>query len=326
MLSRVADSVYWMSRYMERAENVARFVDVNLHLMLDAVDAAPNQWEPLIAITADTNLFKSRYGAATRENVLRYLTFDPEYPNSIVSCLRASRENARSVREIISSEMWEQVNTAYLYVTEAARHPEHLTESPHEFFAAVKKFSHTFVGTTYLTMTHNEAWHFCRLGRLLERADKTSRIVDVKYFFLLRDPAAVGSTYDEIQWAALLKSASAFEMYRKRFGRIVPANVVDFLLFDRKFPRSVRYCLVKAERSLHAVTGTTMGAFTTPPEQLLGRLRSDIEFGDVQMAIRKGLHDYIDRLQLRLNEVGMGIYDTFFAPQPLDDDGRERDD
>ncbi|MFO0661624.1 MAG: alpha-E domain-containing protein [Polyangiaceae bacterium] len=318
MLSRVADAVFWMSRYMERAENVARFIDVNLHLALDAIDTGNAHWEPLVAITGDNSFFRSRYGVPSRENVIKFLTLDPDYGNSIRTCLRMARENARSVREIISSEMWEQVNTAYLTIQEAARTPDRIMENPHDFFTSVKKASQLFVGITYLTMTHNEAWHFGRLGRLLERADKTSRIVDVKYFILLRDPADVGSTFDEVQWAALLKSASGFEMYRKRFGRIVPANVVDFLLFDRKFPRSVRYCLVKAERSLHAITGSTPGAFTNPAEQLLGRLRSDIEFGDVHEAIHSGLHDYIDRFQLRINEVGGAIHDTFFAMHPIE--------
>src|SRR5262249_47143954 len=145
-----------------------------------------------------------------------------ENPNSILSCVRAARENARSVREIISSEMWEQVNEFYLMVNSAAA--VGAMTDPQELFASVKMSSHQFAGVTDATMTHGEGWHFFRLGRRLERADKTSRILDVKYFLLLPTADDVGTTFDDIQWAAVLRSASAFEMYRKCHGRISPAR------------------------------------------------------------------------------------------------------
>src|SRR5262249_23727385 len=153
--------------------------------------------------------------------------------------------------EIISSEMWQTLNTTYHMVSEAAR--ARTMDSPHAFYSAVKESAAAFIGTTYVTMSHNEAWHFGRLGRLLERADKTSRILDVKSFLVA--PTDVPMAYDEAQSAALLKSASAFEMYRKRHGLIHAEKVVDFLLLERKFPRSVLYCLTKARRSLAAITG-----------------------------------------------------------------------
>jgi uncharacterized alpha-E superfamily protein len=184
MLSRVADSVYWMSRYIERAENVARFVDVNLQLMLDLAGDTVEQWRPLVDTTGDRLVFVERYGQATRSNVVDFLTRDTQYPNSIMSCLHLARENARSVREVISSEMWEQVNKFFLMVRQAAS-GGHIQDDPHAFFAEVKDASHLFAGITDATMSHNEGWHFSRLGRLLERADKTSRILDVKYFILL---------------------------------------------------------------------------------------------------------------------------------------------
>ena len=179
MLSRVAESVYWMSRYIERAENVARFVDVNIQLMLDAPEGRDQQWAPLVAITGDQTEFGKRYGVATESNVIQFLTFDAEYPNSILSCLRAARENARSVREIISSEMWLQLNRLYLMVNSASQESGGLNEHE-DFYDEVKQSSHLFTGTTDATMTQGEAWHFSRLGRMLERADKTSRILDVK--------------------------------------------------------------------------------------------------------------------------------------------------
>ena len=209
MLSRVADSIYWMSRYVERAENVARFIEVNLQLMLDAPDGQDQQWQPLVNITGDHEDFAKRCGAPTQPNVIEFLAFDPVNPNSILSCLRAARENARTVREIISSEMWLQLNKFYLMVNSAAENPKALSLLQ-EFFSEVKNASHLFTGKAAATMTHGEAWHFARLGRALERADKTSRILDVKYFILLRSVEDVGTPFDDIQWAALLRSASAF--------------------------------------------------------------------------------------------------------------------
>ena len=184
MLSRVANSIYWLSRYMERAENVARFIDVNLQMMLDLPTGSREQWHPLISISGDDAAFASHYPMPSRENVIKFLALDSENPNSIISCLRGARENARTIREAISSEMWEQVNTSYLTVIAAASDPL-LIHSPYSFFNEVKKASQLFDGITDATMLHEESWHFYRMGRLLERADKTSRLLDVKYYILL---------------------------------------------------------------------------------------------------------------------------------------------
>src|ERR1700736_3689781 len=269
MLARVDDSIYWMSRYVERAENVARFIEVNLNLMLDLPVGSAQQWQPLVDTTGDAAEFAKRYGTATQHDVIDFLTFDQENVNSIHSCLRAARENARSVREIISSEMWEQLNEFYLMLNSAAADAGSRTD-PQDLFASVKQAGHLFTGVTDATMTHNEGWHFCRLGRILERADKTSRILDVKYFLLLPTAADVGTTSDDIQWAAVLRSASAFEMYRKCYSRISPDRVVEFLLLDGEFPRAIRYCVSRADRSLHAVTGTPIGTFACASEQRMG--------------------------------------------------------
>jgi uncharacterized alpha-E superfamily protein len=314
MLSRVADSIYWMSRYVERAENVARFIDVNLQLMLDAPSGEDQQWEPLVNTTGDREAFTKRYGDATQQNVIHFLTFDADNPNSILSCVRSARENARTVREIISSEMWLQLNKFYLMVTAAT---ENLSApaNPHEFFTEVKLANHLFNGIAAATMTHGEPWHFFHMARMLERADKTSRILDVKYFILLRSVQDVGTPFDDIQWAAVLRSASAFEMYRKRHGRISPKAVVEFLLLDREFPRAIHFCLLVARDSLHAISGTPAGTFHHAPEKSLGQLCSDLSFLSVDEIINSGLHEYLDNLQARMNQVAGGIYETFFAPK-----------
>lgn len=310
MLARVAESIYWMSRYVERAENVARFIEVNLNLMLDLPVGAAQQWQPLVATTGDAAEFAKRYDTASQRNVIQFLTFDQDNVNSILSCLRAARENARGVREIISSEMWEQVNEFYLMVQSADAGSR---TDPQDLCASVRLAGHLFTGVTDATMTHNESWNFCRLGRMLERADKTSRILDVKYFLLLPTAADVGTTSDDIQWAAVLRSASAFEMYRKAHGRIAPERIVEFLLFEREFPRSIQYCLVRARQSVHAISGTPVGMFRHPVERLLGELCSELAYARAEVIITAGLHEHLDRLQTKMNQIGSGIAETFFA-------------
>ncbi len=312
MLSRVADAIYWMHRYIERAENVARFIDVNLNLTLDRPTGATVQWAALVDTGGDRQAFEARYGTATRENVVAFLTFDTTNPNSILSCLRAARENARSIREIISSEMWEQVNTFFLMVVDSAA-PQRVTEEPHAFFTAVKMASHLFLGITDVTMSHGEPWHFGHVGCLLERADKTTRILDVKSFLLLPSMPDVRTSVDDIQWIAVLKSASAFEMYRKRFGRIRPDRVADFLLLDREFPRAVHYCLIQAEDSLHIISGAPQGTFYNPAEQRLGRVRAELDYAQIDEILAADLHAFLDSLQAKLNQVGDAIGATFFG-------------
>lgn len=315
MLSRVADSIYWMSRYIERAENTARFVDVVCHLVLDLPDQVANQWASLVQVTEDDKLFQQRYGEASEANVIRFLTFDRENPNSISSCLWVARENARSVRDVISSEMWEQINRSYLMVKDAQSNSR-IDEDPAAFFSHFKKACHLFSGITDSTMTHGEGWHFGRMGRLIERADKTSRMIDVKYFVLLPRVDYVGSPYDSLQWSALLKSISAFEMYRKRYQQITPKQVAEFLILNREFPRSMRYCVIKAEESLHAISGSPPSTFANPAEQRIGRLRGEMDYADIQEILDTGLHEYLDEFQLKLNKIGDAVFTTFFALSP----------
>ena len=317
MLSRAANSIYWMARYIERAENTARFIDVNLHLMLDSPVESKGQWEPLVIVSGDHEGFKEKYGDATRDNVINFLTFDRDNPNSIISSVIYARENARTVREVISSQMWEQINKFYLMLLEAEKSGV-AVDTPYDFYNRIKLESHLFIGITDTTMSHGEAWHFDRLGRLLERADKTSRILDVKYYMLLPRVEDVGTPIDNIGWAALLNSASAFEMYRKKYRKITPTDVALFLVLDLKFPRSIRYCLLKAQVSLHEITGTVIGTFTNKAERRLGRLRSDLDYANIDEIISVGLHEFLDGFQNKLNGVGDAIFDTFFSLRPTE--------
>ena len=305
-----------MNRYIERAENVARILDVKLQLMLDLSVNTTEQWESLLRTTGDHSMFQERFDEATTKNVVAFLTFDPGNPNSIFSCLRVARENARSVREIITAEMWEHVNKFYLMVRDAASAGD-FPEAPHDFFDEIKSDSHLYQGITDATMSHGEGWHFGHLGRLMERADQTSRILDVMHSYLLPSITDVDSPIDDIQWSAGLKSASALQMYRQRYGRIAPHHVADFLVLDREFPRSMRSCIIAAEESLHAISGTPIGTFRNAAEQRLGLLRSELDYAQIEEIIAAGLHEFLFGFQARLNHVGDAIFDTFFAWEPV---------
>lgn len=311
MLSRIASSLYWLGAYIERAENVARLVDVNLHLMLDLSVGATEQWEPLVWTTGDHELFQEHYSTGSQENVMRFLTFDSRNPNSVFSTLTQARDNARSVRDTMSGEIWEQINRAYLFVRDAADENSAL-ETPHDFYNEVKLLCNLVSGVTDTTQSRGEAWHFLNIGRLLERADKTSRIIDLKYYIVLPTLDDVGTPFDKLHWAALLKSASALEMYRKRFGRISLREAVEFLVMNRTFPRAIHYCLMRAEESLHEVVGSSPGTYRDPAQRLIGQLRATLNYIQIDEIIQFGLHEWLDNFQTQLNEAGAAISRLFF--------------
>lgn len=319
MLSRVADAINWMCRYVERADNVARFIQVNHEFNLDNSAGGREQWEPLISITADDGQFRKKYSEATRRNVIEFLVCDAEYPNSIISCLSMARENARSVRETLSSDVWEHLNRFYLFAKDAtAAGAEAIAENP-DILAEVKWQSHLFFGSFDRTISHGEAWLFGRLGEMLERADKSSRLLDVKYFHLLPSVGDVGGPLDESQWAAILRSVSGLEMYRRRYGRISPEMAVEFLVLDREFPRAMLFCIAKADEALRAISGIPGGTFTNIAEQQLGQLHSLFAYSKAQQIMLRGLHEFLDEAQTRLNGAGLAVHQVYFNGHPDDE-------
>lgn len=311
MLSRVAEAIYWCSRYVERAENVARFVDVNLNLMLDTPVTKRDDWSALVHTTGDQEWFWEHYEAATPKNVAWFLTFDTNYPNSILSALSTARENAHTVREIISREMWQALNEFYLTVRDASKRAFSVDDMA-GFYASIMMGGISYEGVSSATLSRGEAWYWSRLGRLLERADKTSRILDVKYYTLLPTPADVGTSIDQVGWAALLESASALQMYRQINHVTSPENVANFLLFNRSFPRSIHYCISQAQESLHKITGNPFDGFSGEAERQLGKLRAQFNYARPGEVLSAGLHEYIDGLQSALNDIGTSIQDQYF--------------
>jgi uncharacterized alpha-E superfamily protein len=316
MLSRVADALFWLSRYTERAENTARMLEVNLQLMLDAQlrDSTNQQhWESIIFTLEDNELFKKHYPQITKDSVVEFVTFDRRNPNSIYSCLALARENARTVREQISVEMWEQINRMFL-LFRSGEAKQMFQGSTYEFFKWILEGSQLFQGVTDATMSHDEGWEFIQLGKYLERADRTSRILDIKYHILLPMGEQIGGNVDTIQWMAVLKSCSALEPYRKHYrGQVAPWKVVEFLVKNPTFPRSVLFCVNSVDESLHKITGVDRGDlnYRVEAERLSGKLLADLSYITTAEVFEFGLHQYLDRMQLRLIEISKAIYTEF---------------
>ena len=314
MLSRVAESMYWMNRYLERVQNYTRFIEVNLNMHLELTPDFEEQWLPLIQTAGDEELYQKTHSDYSRENVVHFLTFESQNPSSVMSALAAARENARSIREGISGEMWEAINTLYLRVKEGQRQSQWSIEELFEFFKEIKQSCYRIEGIAHNTISHTERWHFARLGQFLERADKLSRILDVHSYYLLPKEKSKLSTFELIQWVAILRSTSSYEMYLQEFGEPRWNRIVEFLLLNPYFPRSLRYCLQQSQKSLHSITGNDIGSFQMPIEKTIGRMKVNLDYIEVDEIIGFGVHDYLDRVQVRLNEVGTLVYETFFDP------------
>jgi uncharacterized alpha-E superfamily protein len=317
LLSRVAESIYWLSRYMERADNVARFVNVNLQLILDAPAVHRQQWEALVIASGDSKPFAERYSEPSQENVIRFLMFDRQNPNSVVSCVRAARENARAIRDVITADMWAAVNRLYLYLLDPA--VGRSTDSYEELMSGVRQYCQQFQGAADSSLSHGEAWQFLRLGRTLERADQTTRILDVKYFLLLPKVEDVDSPIDDIQWSAVLRSVSGLQMYRMLYGRILPLDIVEFILLDRAFPRAVRYCMESSAAALRKISaqGGDEDEAIKDAIAALESISARLDSTTAVEIVRGGLHEFIDSLQISLNDLGILISEAYFGARPV---------
>jgi uncharacterized alpha-E superfamily protein len=313
MLSRVANSVYWMSRYIERAENVARLLEVNLQFLTDfhgEGGAALNMWEPLILSTGDQELFAQRYDVADSRSVTEFLAFDLENPGSILASVYAARENARMIRDQISLEMWETVNELHLLLK--SKNASRVWKAgPQEFFAKINRASHLFQGLTASTYARNEGWEFIQFGKYLERADKTTRILDVKYHILLPSATDVGGALDTAQWQAVLRSASALEAYRRYYVReILPWKVAEFLIFSESFPRSLHFCVAQVDEYLRKILDETGTRPRSSAARASKRLLADLQSLTIGDVLGKGLHEFLTEVKASLTAIGDGVVET----------------
>ncbi len=308
MLSRVAENFYWMGRYIERACNTARFLEVNYNLSLD-LDSQYVQWEPLVHITGDYEYFLEKVGDFSEEKVMDFLVHDQSYWNSVISGVRMARENAQSIREFLPSEFYEVINDAYAYLNRVSGVGEITVDRAYAACQRIKTMGMNLVGIGEDLSWHGEGFHFYQIGKWLERADKVSRILHAKYFYLLPSTREVGSAVDDIHWSALLRSINAFDLYHRHYGLISPERIISLMVLEENFPRSIRYSLEQAYLSLQNVLKNQ------DEEQSLYRLAELVEFiraEEPTNIIKEGLHEYVNDLQIKLNKVSDAITLDFF--------------
>ncbi len=317
MLSRVANSLYWMSRYIERAENIARLVDTNLQLLLDFrkldEQRLAEYWLPIIQATGDEEPFFKLHAKATAATVTNFLVFQMENPNSIVQCICNARENARMVRDQITTELWEELNRLYLFVR-SKEAKSMWSRSPSDFFSQIKASSQQLIGIALATLVRNEGWWFTQVGKFIERADKTSRILDVRYQSLpeVGAPKAISQS-EALEWSAVLRSCSAWDAFKSIYGGDVhPKPVLEFLVLNEDFPRSVRFCANELNTALRKISGVPEGRFVNDCERHAGRLLAELQFSTVDEIFQRGLHRYLDELQAKLNVIGDTLFDAYF--------------
>ena len=311
MLSRIAESLFWMARYMERAEDTSRILDVNYHMLLEQSQQTYKlRWEPLVNISGEQERFFKLFTHATTQTVFEFLAFHEENPNSITQCIYHARENARTIRDRISREMWQDINGLYLMVSKT-RPEEEFIVGPHRFCSTIKFGSHRFHGVSDDTLPHDEGWHFLQLGRALERAEMTARIVDVEYHNLLE--STPGEAPDNHQWMAVLKSVAAYEIYRRQYhSRIDPERVAELLILHPQHPRSIRFSIATIQSSLRAISGSGQGSYSNEAERLTGKLHESLMYDRIEEIFERGLHTFLTGLQATCRQIGHQIARTYF--------------
>ena len=312
MISRVAEHCFWMARYLERAENTARILEVNHTLLLDFHVPVEQQWRPILIISGIHDFDKE----ATAESVQRHMTWDTENPFSIITSLSVARENARIIREVISAEMWERMNYYHLWMR-STQARQLYDNNRGEFYSQIRRINQLIHGIGDATMSHGESWQFFRLGMFLERISHTARILDVKYHILLPSIEDVGSPVDHAHWFAILMSCSGYEPYHKRpRGQFTPADagasVAAFLIFDDKFPRSVRRCFHKCQLSAGAISGGTLEKPVNEADRKLSEMVHWVENNSIRDLIRNGLHESLTVVVDSVNAIGVAIQQSFF--------------
>jgi uncharacterized alpha-E superfamily protein len=315
MLSRTADHLFWMARYTERAENTARMLDVRVQysLMPQTEKAAEQGWRAMLNVSELEGPFDERYAAPTQKDVIDFMVRDPDNPSSIASCLSAARENARAVRGILTTEVWETENTTWLELQQHLK-SRMFEQHPSRFLEWVKHRSHLSRGVTLGTMLQDEAFNFIRLGTFLERADNTARILDVKFKFLASDTIMPGAQGEFYYLAALLRSVSAFEVYRKVYrDAITPARVASLLICQEKMPRSLVACLAAVVANLQDLRN----GLSQDTERLATELHARLQGADVDDILAEGLHEFLTGFLLAVEQLGVGISRDFLMPEEV---------
>jgi len=312
MISRVAEHCFWMSRYLERAENTARILDVNVTMLLDFEVPFEQQWKPLLIISGIHDM----PGTADAETVQNHMVWERDNSSSIATSLAAARENARIIREVISAEMWERINYYYLWMQSPSASNLY-ANNRNEFYCQIRRINQLIHGIGEGTVAHGEAWYFFQLGKYLERASQTGRILDVKYHVLLPTPEHVGTPVDTAHWIAILTSCCGYEPFHKLRGDMEHgSSVADFLIFDPIFPRSIRYCLRECQAAVHSISQRPLSQTGNDVERGLQNLLGWLQLINIDDAVRAGLHESLTAIINRIHDIGSTIHSTFFDFQP----------
>jgi uncharacterized alpha-E superfamily protein len=317
MLSRTADHLFWMARYIERAENTARMLDVNYQtsLLPQSADEAERGWRGVLGISELMPAFTARYDDFTAGHVMSFMVRDEDNPSSIVACLRAARENARAVRGTLTTEVWETTNQTWLEFNRELRRGA-FERDPGAFFEWVKFRSHLSRGVTVGTMLQDESQNFLRIGTFLERADNTARLLDVKFHALAGDyfGQTNGGSEQEVDfyhWSSLLRSVSGFEIYRKVYRNVIqPEKVAELLILRPNMPRSLAACMESLVTNLAYIANEQSGETL----RCAGRLRAELQYGRIDEILATGLHAYLTQFLDRVNDLGMRISRDFLVP------------
>jgi uncharacterized alpha-E superfamily protein len=309
MLSRVADSLYWMSRYLERAEHTARLIDVDLQLRLDqSPEGSAGRWLRLLEALQIAPPEDTRIDTASLTHLL---TLERTNPSSILSCVSAARENLRQVREQCSTEMWEQLNRLYLQVNNTTKTEAWLLQS-HIFFRAVQEGAHLFQGVTDSTMSHGEGWQYIQLGRFVERTDTLARLVGTHFKSLIHSPDQAVESEEYLEWVGLLKSCAAFEAYCKTYtAELRPLRVAEFLLLNSEFPHSVRFSVDMVHAALSAI-GEMTERKAEQPVRLAGRLQATLNFSQIDEILASGAGAYVDSVRWQCAQAHTAIHQVYF--------------
>ncbi|MEB0140531.1 MULTISPECIES: alpha-E domain-containing protein [unclassified Undibacterium] len=313
MLSRTADHLFWMARYTERAENTARMLDVNMQtsMLPQSAQNAEQGWRAMLGISELETAFDHQYGMLTKADVLDFMVRDPMNPSSIATCLKEARENARAVRGTLTTEVWETQNATWLEMQEKLNSGM-LEQDPSQFFEWVKFRSHLSRGVTLGTMLKDEAVHFIRLGTFLERADNTARILDVKFHGVAEaEHGRQVMQRDFYYWAALLRSVSGFEIYRKVYRDVItPERVAELLMLRGDMPRSLLACMDEVVANLAEVRND----LSADSERFAGKLHADLKFARIDDILEAGLHDSLKQFLENIFELGNRIGRDFLVP------------
>jgi uncharacterized alpha-E superfamily protein len=317
MLSRAANNLYWMSRHIERAENTARLLDVTYRMSLlpyriqESDQSWAEPWALPLVINGLASAYYERYpGPISSDNVLRFMVLDPANASSLYSCIQAARENARTVRGAITSEMYEDINATWLEMRNQDYDRLH-ADGIGSFFEWVKMRSHQFRGVTFGTMLRDEGYSFIRLGTFVERSDNTARLLDVKYHTLLPSAADVGGAVDYYQWSALLRSLSAFDAYRKVYRDLItPTKVTELLVLRDDVPRSLHACM----NDIYDILKGLCDESSREAERLAGELHAQLHYGRTEQIIELGLHEYLMEFLEKLSMLTAEINHDFLVP------------